>query len=559
MNTSLILILIIISVSIFAQTNPVEVKVSDKLLINNEGDTSQLVIKSATQSSVIDLQGANISTIRFLQDNVSKGEVRLSGNNFDLYSMPPVTFPQLRTPTIRMTSDRQVGINKGLLSPSEALDVNGRLKIGYTEGGASPGVLRYNPDEKKFESYNGANWKSFGSLSLDNDGDSGIRIVESGVDSIVFKVNGNEDMRFCGHALEFGKDGNTYIGKGVTPSDVPQNIANTVTGWLSASSMSSGVSNTIYGFRSSEELSTGDFNTIVGSETANKLSFGSRNTYLGYRSGWNAGPGNSGNVFIGYKAGQDYIGSDRLVIANSETSTPLIDGNFASKQLGINGNLDIDGNTVLDGQVQINGVTTIDDQLTSQDIKIDDNDPFLEFKQLGNSQFYFQYQSSNDQLVLVESGVGQVAKFNNGNVFFPTLGNEAGKEMTVDNEGKVVFVEPMSNPTLTYYGTEFSLAYGDALKIIDLTKDFQEYNKFFISELRARFDWDSDSDTPAVILRRMHRATGNFQVLKLLEGSFGSYNQYFSSSMNHIVNTDDYSYYLLTDNSYRTVMEVQIE
>ncbi len=459
------LIFSILSLIAFGQNAPLELRIDERAVFENVTDTSHLIMKSLENISLLDLQGFNISSVRFLQSGESKAEMRWTGQNLDFYSMPPVSFPQLRTPTIRMTPERMMGIRKGLLSPTEILDVGGRIKVGFKEGTATEGVIRFNPDEKQFEGFNGINWKNFGSLSVDDDGDSGIRIKEDLVDSIVFKVNGNETMHFGGHVLEFGKDGNTFIGNGVTPFDVPQNIGNTVTGWLSARSMNSGVSNSIYGFSSSEELVSGDFNTIVGSQSANKLSTGSRNTLLGYRAGWNSGGAISGNVFIGYRAGEGFVGNDRLVISNSETTTPLIDGDFSNQTLDVNGQMRIKGNAIIEnnttisGQVSIDGTTTIGNQLTTNDIKINDDDPFLEFQQLGNSQFYFQYESSTDEFILVESGEGIILKAKGGDLYLPKLAQANSAELRINSDGKVIAEKDITNP-ISFLGSLLQPALG---------------------------------------------------------------------------------------------------
>jgi hypothetical protein len=46
----------------------------------------------------------------------------------------------------------------------------------------------------------------------------------------------------------------------------------------------------------------------------------------------------SGNVFLGYQAGYNETGSNKLYIANSSTSTPMIYGDFTSGNVGIGTN-----------------------------------------------------------------------------------------------------------------------------------------------------------------------------------------------------------------------------
>jgi len=53
-------------------------------------------------------------------------------------------------------------IGVGTTTPSQRLDVDGGIQLGYT-GTAEEGVIRYRSDLKQFEAYNGTDWNSFGS------------------------------------------------------------------------------------------------------------------------------------------------------------------------------------------------------------------------------------------------------------------------------------------------------------------------------------------------------------------------------------------------------------
>jgi hypothetical protein len=64
------------------------------------------------------------------------------------------------------------------------------------------------------------------------------------------------------------------------------------------------------------------------------LNTGSRNVFIGFESGFKEISG-SGNIMIGYRAGYNETGSNKLYIANSETATPLIYGNFSTGNIGL--------------------------------------------------------------------------------------------------------------------------------------------------------------------------------------------------------------------------------
>lgn len=80
--------------------------------------------------------------------------------------------------------------------------------------------------------------------------------------------------------------------------------------------------------------SSGTNNTCVGNISLYINSSGSHNTAVGDSAGYNVT--GSGNVMLGDSAGYNETGSNKLYIANSFANPPLIFGNFASKEVGIN-------------------------------------------------------------------------------------------------------------------------------------------------------------------------------------------------------------------------------
>jgi len=80
---------------------------------------------------------------------------------------------------------------------------------------------------------------------------------------------------------------------------------------------------------------TGNNNVALGNYAARSLGTGNNNTILGDHAGYSLWGGSS-NVFIGYNAGYNEAGSNKLYIDNSNTTVPLIYGDFNSNQVGIN-------------------------------------------------------------------------------------------------------------------------------------------------------------------------------------------------------------------------------
>jgi hypothetical protein len=96
-----------------------------------------------------------------------------------------------------------------------------------------------------------------------------------------------------------------------------------------------GVDNTFIGDQAGYSNTAGSYNLCLGlAAGANNLG-GDYNTCIGHYAGYSTTGDNS--VFLGFQAGQYETGSNKLYIANSYTSNPLIYGDFSSKILGVNG------------------------------------------------------------------------------------------------------------------------------------------------------------------------------------------------------------------------------
>ncbi len=97
-----------------------------------------------------------------------------------------------------------------------------------------------------------------------------------------------------------------------------------------------GGSNTFSGVAAGSYNTIGNYNVFNGSLAGSANYSGSNNVALGYSAG-SSNTFGSGNVFLGHKAGFSETGSNRLYIANSETASPLIYGEFDNAFLKVNG------------------------------------------------------------------------------------------------------------------------------------------------------------------------------------------------------------------------------
>jgi hypothetical protein len=117
---------------------------------------------------------------------------------------------------------------------------------------------------------------------------------------------------------------------------------NTFVGTYAGSSNTTGYYNTFLGYDAGSSNTTGYYNTFLGPDAGSSNTTGSYNAFLGHYAGHSNTAG-SGNIFLGNYAGYYETGSNKLYIDNSNTSTPLIYGEFDNRVLTINGNLGVIG------------------------------------------------------------------------------------------------------------------------------------------------------------------------------------------------------------------------
>lgn len=137
----------------------------------------------------------------------------------------------------------------------------------------------------------------------------------------------------AGHNNTLGYQ-NTFLGRNAGYYNTTGSY-NTFIGF-SAGSHNTGGGNTFLGSDSGYEHTSGSFNTFIGDRAGYHNTTGDMNVFLGSFAGYNNISGEF-NVFLGRHAGYNETGSSKLYIDNTETSSPLIWGDFASNILTVHG------------------------------------------------------------------------------------------------------------------------------------------------------------------------------------------------------------------------------
>ncbi len=193
-----------------------------------------------------------------------------------------------------------------------------------------------------------------------HDNVSGINNVAIGTDALKSNVAnfnsvaiGNSAMQYANSSASGTPVSNVAVGMdALRGSTTPANNTgynNTALGAYAMKNNTSGKRNVALGYFSLNKNTSGGSNTVLGAHAGANNETGSSNVFIGYMAGLHS-TGN-GNVFIGNNAGKDEVGNNKLYIHNSGNSTPLIGGDFYTREVTINGTLQVTGGTPGMGKV----------------------------------------------------------------------------------------------------------------------------------------------------------------------------------------------------------------
>jgi len=177
---------------------------------------------------------------------------------------------------------------------------------------------------------------------------------------------------------------NVIIGR-MAAIELTNAYENIIIGKEAARDLKSAGLNVIIGWQASLEHETGNENTIVGNQAAYGVAGSSnysQNTIIGANAGYFAQTAAVRNVIVGYKAAEDLsTGTDNVVLGNmagegwldteseklvidvTDTTTPLIYGDFSADNITINGDFNVTMDAALDQiLIQQSAVAGIEDQ-----------------------------------------------------------------------------------------------------------------------------------------------------------------------------------------------------
>jgi len=194
----------------------------------------------------------------------------------------------------------------------------------------------------------GLNNTGIGSNAL-NANTTGINNIAIGTFALLSNVDGQNNVGIGKDALRLNVSGSDNFALGVGALYNNTGEDNIAFGRASLYSNTTGANNVGIGRSTLNSNTTGKFGVAIGNSTLTNSVDGWYNVGIGYRAlrdvtsgaknvaigglaGYSAGSGDL-NVFLGHNAGYFWTGSNALFISNSDTTTPLIYGEFDTGDL----------------------------------------------------------------------------------------------------------------------------------------------------------------------------------------------------------------------------------
>ena len=248
--------------------------------------------------------------------------------------------------------------------------------------------------------------------------------------------SGTQNSAFGTSALASMVTGHGNSGYGYNSLQLNNGTGNTAVGSWALADNNAGDYNNAFGRRALLANISGSNNLALGYQTLNSNTNGSNNVVMGHQSGYSNQTG-SGNIFIGYQSGYSETGSNKLYIDNSNTSSPLIYGDFDTDKVTINGDMSVTGNLTANKIVDTSGNTIIRTDSSTGAIHIGAN----------SMVFYDATSATGNGSDIMTSSVGKIQIGLNdtdtttfkGNVHVPdpTASTHAASKRYVDSIGAV--------------------------------------------------------------------------------------------------------------------------
>ena len=332
---------------------------NDGLRVFNEGDTLMVISSSEIKAFIDSSTTKALSRSFSVTTSAASGKDALS-NAFEVTTESAQFNSGLGRYTDFSPENIFIGLNSGTsITPGFPLTADGRDNVFI---GNESGINNSSGHTNVFVGNGSGQANTTGNFNVFIGSDAGYSNQDKTYNTFVGAGAGRMSTSYentfvgcmAGHMTSTGHD-NSYIGFWAGFKNDSGNL-NTMFGSAVGLCNVGGNNNTIMGFQAGmgSETTNNSDNSILGFKGGLSLNTGSNNVMLGSESGYSVEDG-SGNVFLGYKSGYNELGSDKLYIDNSDTSSPLIYGDFAANALTINGTLATTSSATVGANATVNG------------------------------------------------------------------------------------------------------------------------------------------------------------------------------------------------------------
>ena len=229
-----------------------------------------------------------------------------------------------------------------------------------------------------------------------------------------------------------------------------------------------GSRNGLFGIDCGTAITSGSNNVLIGDQTGTAIATGGTNTMVGSAAGQTCGVASSGNVFIGYQAGYNESGNNKLYISNSSTATPLISGDFTNQYVNIFNKLNVNstqttqslyvnGNSQIMGRFGVNAIGPgACCNITGETTNGNENQTlYVSGTPLRNATYFANYNSIATYFDASNSATGAYY-----NYYGLNIGANAGPSANIANSFGAYF----TNPNMSTTGSNLAL-YADDITV----------------------------------------------------------------------------------------------
>ncbi len=237
-----------------------------------------------------------------------------------------------------LITDNSINVGIGTLAPADKLHIKGNVRL----------------DSTRLSFVNTGNSVFIGEKAGQVDNLTDNRNVYIGFEAGSAGTTNQTSVAIGYQALKTAVTASSNIAIGHRAmGDFTSGVGNLAAGNSALEKLTTGTLNTALGNDVLALNTMGIHNTAVGGRALNTNATGEKNTAFGTFAGFLCA--GSGNVFLGFSAGYYETGSDKLYIDNTNTTTPLIYGDFSTNVLTVNGNMGIGTPNPTQAKLVVNG------------------------------------------------------------------------------------------------------------------------------------------------------------------------------------------------------------